>query len=365
MYKILVLTLVFLSPPQVHAGGAPFSVASESLPPLAEGTESATLLLRLKQQAVREYLQRTLGPRYERYDGLVSPDFAERYILDYQVSRQSPDSSQMEIAGHLDVDALKQWVRVSETKATGSTILKPLFILSADLPGFAMDPKQTATQVKQNPIAQTLFQRFNDIFQKFNATLATSEDLSMPLSRPPTRDAEIRTLRSFGNTGGYNSVVWVNLSTCKQCGIRMDFLLFNLTQARQVQSVSVDVEMPLSELNDPKKLMKAVGKTLQDFSAGFEESVSKGTLFALEYRFIVEGVDSYKTFKQIDSMLPKQDFVIQSSVSRSAKRTAEFRILSSLPPKEFFQRLHVAQFPGMTLKPIRIDAQTVTVRYLN
>ncbi len=366
LFLCLASVLILALPVRLFAAsGAPFTIASETLPPLPEGTESQSALLRLKQQAVREYLQKVLGSRYEKYDAMITPDFAERYILDYQVNRQSSDSTQMEISGHLDVDALRQLVRVSETKALGSQTLKPLFVISATLPGMNWDPRQTAQIVKQSVLAQTIFKSLGDQFQKFNAVLAMTEDAGLGMARPPTRESEIRSLRSYGMSAGFNSVVWVNLSSCKGCGTRVDFHLYNLTQGRHVLSVSADVDLEASQMNDPKRLAKILGKSLSDFGSGFEESVSKGTLFAMEYKVIVEGLDSYKAFKQVDAALGKQDFVLlPPSVSHSTKGSAEFRILSPLQPRELFQRFSVAQFPGLTLRPMRIDSQTVTVRYL-
>ncbi len=362
---LLAVFLFSVSPASsLGATGTYFSIASETLPPLPDGAQAPALLLRLKQQAVRDYLQKLMGPRFERYSNQVTADFAEKYILDYQVPRQSPDSSQMEIAGHLDTVALREWIRTNETKATGSSALKPLFLISANVPGLALDPRQTGFQVKQNPIAQTVYQRVNDAFQKFNANLSTSQDSSLALTLPPTKEAELRALQGYGNSGGFNCAVWVDISVCKNCGTRFSISLFNLPNARQVQTFSADVGAPVGELSDPKKLTKELGKMLQDFSAGFEESISKGTLFALEYRVVIEGIDTYKTFKQIDSQLPKQDFVIQSSVSRSTKSTAEFKVLSSSYPRDFYQNLQSAQFAGMTLRPTSLDGQVVTLRYM-
>jgi hypothetical protein len=270
----------------------------------------------------------------------------------------------MEIEGHLDSGALKEWIRTNETKATGSATLKPLLILSSNVPPFLADPRQTPSTVKQNPIGQTLFQRLNEVFQKFNTNLAVAEE-PLDFNRPPTREADIRALRNSGNTGTFNSLVWVHFSPCKECGTRVEFVLYNLPQARQVQTISVDIDTPVQDLQDPKKLTKVLGKGLQDFSKAFEESVSKGTLFALEYRLVIEGIEASKAFKQLDSSLPKQDFVIQSSLVRGGQKTAEFKILSSLPPREFADRLQTLQLPGISLKPVRIDSQKVTMRYLN
>jgi hypothetical protein len=362
---VLAFTLFAGASAWAVSNGRDFTVASENLPSLAPGVEGSAVLVRLKQQAVREFLQKILGPRYDRYDAMITPEFAERYITDYQVNRQSPDSTQMEIGGHLDTDSLKQWVRVNETKAAGNSSLKPLFLISANLPGFSIDPKQSAVQVKQNPATGTFFRQLSEVFQKFNAVLATSDETGLGLTKAPTRESEIRTLRSYGVMAGFNSAVWVNLSVCKNCGTRIDFILYNLTQARQVLSTSVDVEMDPAEMSDAKRLTKAISKAIADFAAGFEESISKGTLFAMEYRLIVEGLNTYKAFKLVDSALGKQDFILQSALSRAQSQTAEFRILSPLPPRELFQRFNVAGIPGLTLKPLSIDSQTVTVRYLN
>jgi hypothetical protein len=363
--KLLIAILMSVAAPGLSAATTPFSIASESLPPVPVGTESSALLLRLKQQAVREYLQRILGPRYERYDALITPEFAEGYISDFQVVKQSADSSQMEIAGHLDSDSLKQWVRVNETKASGAVTLKPLFLISANLAGFSMDPKQTSIQVKQSALGQTAFKLLGEAFQKFNAGLLISEDPSFALARPPVNDYEMRALRNYGGQAGCNSAVWVHVSSSNGKTANFEFRLYNLTQSRQVESVNTETELTASDLGDAKKLAKALTKPAQDFRTGFEESVSKGTLFALEYRVIIEGISVLRVFKQIDATLPKQDFILESSLARSSNSVAEFRVLSPLAPKDFFQRLHVTAFPGMTLKPLSIDSQVVTMRYLN
>ncbi len=362
---LLCLTFLFAQAPYAVAEQE-FSVASESLPALPPDTESSTVLARLKQQAVREYLQKTLGPRFERYDAGITADFAERYILDYQVVRQSSDSTQMEISGRLDTVALKQWIRRNEIKATGSTSLKPVFLMSANLPGYSLDPRQTAAMVKQTGSApQTFYKNTSDAFQKFNAALSVTEETGLGLVRPPVQENEIRALRSFGLMAGFNSAVWVNLSPCPGCGTRVEIVLYNLTQARQVLSVSAEVEMSPSEMGDSKRLIKALSKAFQDFNSAFEESVATGTLFASEYLLAVENLTSYKAFKLVDAALNKQDFILRAVVSKTQNKVATFRILSPLPPRELYQRFQVTQFSGLTLKTVGIDSQAITMRYLN
>src|SRR4051794_12741866 len=115
----LALLVLFLSQLAL-AEGVPFVLSSSSLPPSPDDVRQTALIGRLKYQAVVDYLQRLMGSRYSKYEELVTPEFAEKYVLDYQVNRL-PGKSAIELNGHLDGDALKRWVRVTETKAAGTS----------------------------------------------------------------------------------------------------------------------------------------------------------------------------------------------------------------------------------------------------
>lgn len=88
------------------ASGVEFRVSASELGGGADDGDSTSA--RLKQRAVQNFLRRALGNRYASVERKITPEFAERYVLDYKTQR-GPRG--MEILGHLDGDALKSWAR--------------------------------------------------------------------------------------------------------------------------------------------------------------------------------------------------------------------------------------------------------------
>ncbi|MBY0370493.1 hypothetical protein K2X33_07390 [bacterium] len=361
MRTLLLLLCLFAAP--LHAATESFTISSQQLPALPPtAAEPPPLFERLQQQAVRNYLHRVLRDRFSLYESQITNKFAEDYIAYSQITKQSADGTQMEIEVTLNTSGLDQWVRTNETKAAGSTTLRPAFFFSSSVPGFAFDARQTAMAVKQAGAGQTVFRAMQSAFQKFNTSLTPQDELFAG-TRAPTNEGQISSLRSAAGAQGYNAAVWANLAPCPRCGTRLEIFLYNLPQARIVQSFRVDLPLSASELSDGSRLSKEANKTFQEFTQGMEESVSRGTLFATEYRVTVEGLKS-RPYKQVDAALGKQSWILLSSFSRGTAGSAEFKVLSTLPARDFAQRFQNAQFPGMTLRLTGFDNQGVALRYL-
>jgi hypothetical protein len=360
MRKLATLLLVFCQ--LALADGVPFAISSASLPPSPDDVHQTALIARLKYQAVADYLQRLMGNRFSQVENQVTPDFTERFVLDYQVNRSGRNA--LELSGHLDSDALKRWVRVTETKAAGASSLKPAFILSSTFPGMTVQPKDTATRVHDMVVGQTLFALMSAVFSKVNAHLSTISDGGLSLSEPPKRDSDFRALREYGASAGRNAVAWVHLSACKGCGTRVDMYLYNLTQNRLIVAKSEQVALDSPDFGSPERIRGAVREMLHDFSSDFEDSISSGTLFSAAYRLTVEGVDSYRAFVDIENGLGNQDFIVQAVVKHSEPNVAEFQVLSPLGPRELSAHFNGANFGGFALKPVRVDSGNLVVRYL-
>lgn len=344
------------------AEGVPFVLSSNSLPPSPDDSHQSALIARLKYQAVVDYLQRLMGARLQKYEDVVTPEFAEKYVLDYQVNR-TPGRTSIELNGHLDGDALKRWVRVTETKAAGASSLKPGFILSSTVPGLTLLPKDTPGRVRDTTVGQTLFSMVSAVFNKVNARLSPIEEGGLSLTEPPKRDSEMRSLRDYAISASRNSVAWVALSVCKGCGIRVDFILYNLTQGRLVVAKSDNVQLDAKDFSNAERIRTVLKEPLHEFSQDFEEAISGGSIFASAHRVIVEGLDSYRAYKQVEAGLQTQDFVVGASLKRSEPALAEFQVLTPLSTKDLAQHFTTAVFNGFALKVAGSDRDSVTLRY--
>jgi hypothetical protein len=344
------------------ADGVPFAISSASLPPSPDDVHQTALIARLKYQAVADYLQRLMGNRFSQIEGSVTPEFTERFVLDYQVNRSGRNA--LELSGHIDSDALKRWVRVTETKAAGASSLKPAFILSSTFPGMTIQPRDTASRIHDMVVGQTLFSMMTAVFSKVNAHLSTISDTGISLTEPPKRDSDMRALHDYGNSAGRNAIVWVSLSACHGCGTHVDIYLYNLSQNRLVVAKSEQVALDSPDFGSAEHIRNALHDMVHEFSSDFEDTISSGTLFAAAYRLTVEGVDSYRAFVDIENGLGAQDFIVQSVMKHGEPGIAEFQLLSPLGSRDLAQHFSGANFGGFALKPVRVDQGNLVVRYL-
>ncbi len=317
------------------------------------------LIAQLKLKAVTEYLQNYLGPRFASVERTVNFDFSERYVLDYKVGRTA-DRTQIQVVGHLDSEGLKRWVRTLDAKTKGNT-LSPFLVLTSTLPNLPYAVGDTAARAKDSVFAQTLLSEINSGLQKYNIKVATTETSRIGLKGPPMNDNDIKTLR---DQSGGNSALWVTVAPCKGCnGIRLDMYFYNLTQSRRLLAHSDDITISMNDLSDKAKLKTALKLPIGQFHAEFDEVVTSGTLTSTAYDVTVEQVNSYKTFKTIESSLGKLDFIVQAVLNRTEPTVAGFQVLSPLSAQELAQRLAAENFQGFHLKPVRVDSKSLVVRY--
>jgi hypothetical protein len=323
-----------------YADAAPFSVAA---PASQEGSrygeQQAPLIAQLKYRAVVEYLQNLIGPRFRNYEKMVTPEFAEKYILDYRVGRLASDKNQLEVAGHLDSDSLKRWVRVLEAKARGNSILRPVFILTS-----------TADSVRgrENLVAPWLASVVNGQLQKFNIHFTTGR---APQVTPPKTEAEIRSLKDM--LPGYNLALWANLSPCKTCGgLKSDWYLYNLSQARLLAARTDDISSDGRDLISSDKTKRTFAGAAKQFQGDFEGLVSSGELFGTLYHLTIEGIENYRMYKSIEAELGRMDFVSHATLTRAehSKKSAEFDLVSQFTAQELQDGLKGADFARSNVK---------------
>lgn len=364
--RLLLVTLASLSvlgPVRAFAeNGDPFSISSTELDGKAAAGQG--MVNALKQRAVAAYLLKILGRAgYERIASQITSEFAEGYILDYQVGRaKNGIRGAIELSGHLDTDQLRQWARLAETRQGGGN-LKPLFLLSSAIPALGWTPRNTATKVHESRGAAEIFNGFQSGFTKLGLR-ATAVDLStLPLDTPPRAPSELTQLSEAGQAAGYNGALWVHVMACTECvGTRVEYRFYNFAQSRATIVDVRDVPVEETQYNDGTRVKKGFALLFETFGEKLRDVVSRGTLQSGSHRLVLENVRSAKAYKAADEGLAKMDFITQSSLKYAAQNTAEWEILSALPTEDISQRLLLARVPGCELKPLRIEGTTIVAQ---
>lgn len=366
--KIFSLWLIFF-PLFLLADAIPFAVVGtpSALPHapanLDDPQQQSQLIAELKYRAVSEWLQGYLGGRYPQFEKSVTPDFAERYVLDYKVARTGNNREAMQLTGHLDGDSLRRWVRLLETKK-GNYSLKPVFLLSSSIPGLTFSANETLEKVKGSPLGEVVLGFANQQFHKLNVKTTIAER-GVPTQNPPKNEAELRALREFGVQTGNNLALWTHISPCASCGgARVDVLVYGLTGPRLVLALNDDLALQPKDFGNTERLKAVFSPIFQEFHSEFESAISEGKLFATEYELIVEGLDSYRMYKLIETEFNKVEYLSQPVLRQAENRTARFSVLSSLSSEDLAQRIQGSRFANFQLKPVRVDSRSISVRYL-
>jgi hypothetical protein len=364
--SVKLFTFAFVFTVRLWAEAVSFSVAAPQLPvePGKEAAESqAEILAQLKVQAVSEWLQGYLGNRYSQFERAVTVEFAEKHVIDYSVSRTSTNPPNVVLNGHLDTDGLKRWLRLAETKNKGgSHQLRAIAFLSSNIPGISFSASDTAQKAREITIASQIHTLLQPLFQKLNAKL-TLADGGAPSGNAPRTSKEVRNLKDFAKTDGTNVAVWGQLTQCAPCGgARLDLFGYSLPQERVIAAVSEDLALSQKDYTNSDYLKSKLTPIVQQFQTDFESAVTEGRVFSSEYHLIVEGVDSYRVFKNIEASLGRQDFVSQPILKRASSKTAEFIFLSSLSIEELAGRFPQVDVGGVKLRTSRLDDSTLVAR---
>ncbi|MFM8316507.1 MAG: hypothetical protein ACKOA8_19675 [Deltaproteobacteria bacterium] len=360
------------------AEGEPFRVSSSSLTPQQSSTGQATpgdsqstegvdtesnLISDLKYLAVSNWLQNFLGQRYTHFDKYVTPEFAEKYILDYKVARSNQPAGNLDLVGHLDTDSLKKWVRLMDSKSKGSNQIKPLWILSSNIPGLSLSPSETAAKIQDSSTAQLLHQLAQNSVQKLNAKLSPLET-SLSMEAPPKNSSEIQSLTQYASRLGDTLVVWGNLSLCPGCTQpRFDILVYTTQSQTLSFVVGDDLQMSSKEIPQTESLKKSVLPIYQQFQNELENAFSEGWIQDTPYKLIIETIDSYRVLKLVETELSRGNGFSSPVFKKAMGKSAEYEIKSALSIEELGQRIQAATIPGFKSQVSRLDSSTLLVKY--
>ena len=375
--KYLVLILLAST---AFGEGVPFTISSRDLPPPeeakplkkgaspaptanaddeAEGGSSNDLTSRLKHQAVINYLQSHLGSRYSKYEEKITSNFAEKYILEYKITRPANEKRVIILSGSLDSDSLKRWLRKFEIKSSGASGLSPMFLVSAD-PG-PMRAAETSASVKSG-ISESVYAQLQVYLNRFNASMVPFS--GSVNNTPPRTESEIRALGDVGQGRNSNSAVWIHFSQCPSCGgSRVDLLFYYFPQSRLALGKSEDLPFDFREGAHTERAKKAVKSAIDEFATGLTELIEQGTLFSSVHTLAVDGLDSLRAFKQLDNGLARLDFVTRVVLKKTEPTRVEYEILSGLSSEELMQRLQSNAFGGFKLKAAGTSGSSLQMRY--
>lgn len=355
----------------LFAEGVPFKVSSSSLntapttagQSIENGDPESTLIDELKYLAVSNWLQDYLSQRYNQFDKYVTPEFAEKYILDYKVSRTGTPSGGLDLIGHLDGEALKKWVRLVDSKSKASNQIKPLFIISSQLPGLSISPGETAHKLRDSSTAQLLSQMTQQQLNKLNAHLSPLES-SLSIESPPKNSSEIQSLTSLARERGQSLVLWESFSTCPGCtNPRFDIFLYN-TQTQNISFVvGDDLALSMKDLTNTELLKRSLLPIFQQFQSELEKTFSEGSLQETPFKLILENVDSYRALKTAEAELSRGNGFSSPIFKRVGKKTAEYEVKSSLSIEELAVRVQSTVLPGFKTEVSKVDSSTLVVRY--
>lgn len=337
-----------------------FRVSSADIEPLPAGSPQAAWISRLKQLAVTDFLKARLGAKFSQVEPLVTPEFAERFVIDYRVNRGATDKNVMELVGHRDTDALKRWVTLNEAKL--GVGWKPAFVFSSTVPGLSFGPKESSKRTKDSAIGQAVLGAIAPALQRSNIRFLIPNEWNSSLVTPPRGEDDMRTLRSSVSTGGLNGAVWAHLSPCPGCGTKLDIYLYDLNRPRLLWARTDELKLEPRDFASSEKVKRVVREALKDFTSDFEDVLSSGLMTSHPLRVVVENLDSYRTFKNLQSEFSQLDFAVRSLLKKSSLRTAEFEIMTQLSTEEFAQRLQQETFPDIKLVVRSRDDDSIFVR---
>lgn len=339
----------------------PFSVAAPlegeniSEPQDSEDTPLKSLLARLKQDAVILWMRNQLGDKASNFEKKVTPEFAESYILDYRVDRKGENKNIIQLSGHLDTDALKGWLRVSETKMASGSQLKLALVISF----------QSATELsdeQENNLFAATEKGLNQELKKLR--LSVSSPFPPPFSLPPKGEAGISQLSQFFEPKGFNTVIWLHINQCATCpGARLDLYSYSLSQNFLMTALSEEVPGLLNSLKSSDGVNQLCEPFFKDFQKDFERAIAEGKTKSALVTLTIDGIGNYRDYKKLEYVLSQQSFWSDWVPKSFTQSTAQFEALSPLNASDVARRIEALSLSSGKLQLVRVDSRNVVMRY--
>ncbi len=357
-FAVCVLALSFTLSLSVLAEGDPFKISG----PIPED-KPGTYANELKHEAVTRWLKNHLKEKYAEVEEQVTPEFTEKYILDFSQRRfASGEKVHLEVSGHLDADALDKWSkRVSMNSETPA--YNPLYILSSDFPSNEINPQQTATRVADNIYARTLTQVVSQSMKHSGMSLNIMNLFSLPALQPVRTKEKLEALEQISLAAGSKTALWFNLSSCYQCGgAKIEMYLYRFEPARVALTDSADLKLSQSDLTNAETLKTVLTPAVERFRTLIDSAISKGTLIDSSLKLVIRGLPFTK-HREIEQALAKLKFVGSVVPQAVTSDAAQFEVTTKLNVQEFSQRIGRAQFADFNMKVLRVDSNTLIMRY--
>ena len=318
----------------------------------------------LKQQAVLNWLRGRLGSQLDAFASEITPEVAEGYIMDYRVKRNSANT-QMQLSGHIDGKSLMRFVRLKQAKSQGGANIRPFLVVSSVVPDLLISSRETRSRTMDTPFARSISKLSSDLLQKYSVNLFPMPDSRLPLLTPPNAGSDIARMRAYGERNNFNAALWFHLTPCRACGgIRLQTYFYNLNQDRPAIVRSDNVRIASPQYRDPSATQNSLSKAFQGLEDDFKEMVSSGSISSQVHQLIVEAVPSYQAYRKLNNELSEADFFNKAVLKVISPGRVSYEILAQMSPAQIAQRLQVSNFSGFELQSVRVDSDTVVMRYL-
>jgi hypothetical protein len=346
-------------------------------PPDASPEVARQALLRdLRRKAVVDWLRKNLGEQLgeERINALeaqVTPEIVESNISSYRVNRTANNKTELTV--DLNVGALRGWVNLVDSKSRQEMSLRPAVIVGSQLVGFLISPEETSSRAQDNPFVQTMVQMTHSSLAKMQVSSAPPRGSFYGSKRPKTA-SEIRSLSNQSAMSGFNSAIWVQLVSCRECGgARLDLTLFNFNKNRSELSITQDITADANLFGNPERLKNTVKPAFQELQTKAEALLSSGLLFDATYQLSITSIPAvtsakdmrnYRIYRQIEDAISQLDSIDQAKIKGIEPATLRLEIQTSKSTTDLAQMLEAAQLPGFRLQRDRVDSTSLVMRYL-
>ncbi len=336
-----------------------FSVRGQSDP--AHPVRQSDLIATLKQKAILEWLSHHVSGRLQDFAPQVTPEVAEKYVLDYEVTRLHAAPLELQLKVHLDIRALKQWIRAVETKHLQSSI-RAGFLFSSTVPTLLMSPDETARLVQDTPLVTFCHRTLAQNLAAFHMAL-TPTDLGLGVQPQVLEGNE---LASSLQRRHLNGLLWMRLVTVSfdpreptQVGLEAYFWNTN----GRLLTFYRDLNLAPAQLSNTAQVRSVLHGVLGDLRRQVEELVNKGMFLSQSVFLRVEGVNSMADLRRVQGGITGLDFVLNSTPVYYGPQALELKLATFINAQRVGERLDALTGQPYHFRVLRVDPPRLTVRY--
>lgn len=279
----------------------------------ASATQENTSVPELKRQAIRDYLTKWLGAKSIGYEKALNNDLVERFILDYRLTKT--ENNLPIVTGHLDVQAIRSWVKLAEAKQ-GTQVTRIALLYSENLPSRKIPASETEDWLEKAGAAQSIYRELQQISKSIHGSLSPWR-YSTPESAPPKTESGIRALSRAAN-GNVDVAIWFHQWRCPDCQYgQLEVMVYQLNAGKRIYSRSEEIRATVTQL-------------LPSIRTELDSVMSSDAVRCHAYQLNFADVANYRVFRALDAWISRFDGVPIATLTRVSSHEAQYSVCSSL-----------------------------------